>query len=710
MTETASSTLQRLADERAALLCVAELVAGDASPQEVLDAVAAQAAQLVGVEFTTLLRYGPDGATEIVAAHAPPDGIQVGMRSPAAGTGAVQRVFATGRPARIDDLAQAEGRWPRLASALGFRSSAATPVVVQGALWGALVVTGRSGPVPDALHETLTSFAALAGTAIASADARAALRLLVDEQSALRRVAELAARGAGEQEVCDAVVAEASQLMGDAATLVTRFEADGTARVVAARRSPVPIDMTISLDDGTAPLLQWIRRTGRPVRSDDLARTAGAEGAERFGITAAVLVPIIVADVPWGCLTLHTSAREPDPAVDRRLQQFADLAAAAIAGARASRQMRTLAEEQTALRVVAELVAHGATPDEVFAAVAVEASHLLGDQPMTLTRFEGGAELVVVAHRGGPAPVGARIAFEPDTLPHRVAASGRPTRVDDYAVERDAALAAEYGLAAAVAAPVLVEAHVWGMLTATSTDRPLTAGTEDRLEQFAELVGAAIANAESREQLRASRARVVATADDTRRRLQRDVHDGAQQRLVQTLITLKLARDALRRGDGSAVGFVEEALVHAERATTQLRDVVHGILPESLNRGGLPAGIESLVADLPLAVRAHVATPRLSDEVETTAYFVVAEALTNVVKHARARRSTVDVTLDPATSTLHITVGDDGVGGADPARGSGLTGLLDRVAAGDGTLQIVSEPGAGTTIAVALPATARPGA
>src|SRR3954452_14159757 len=132
MSETARSTLQRLADERAALLCIAELVAGDASPQEVLDAVVVQAAHLVDVNFTALLRYEPDGATEVVAVHRPPDGIRVGMRSGATGTGAVQQVFTTGRPARIDDLSKAEGPWPQLAYRLGFRSSAATPVVVQG--------------------------------------------------------------------------------------------------------------------------------------------------------------------------------------------------------------------------------------------------------------------------------------------------------------------------------------------------------------------------------------------------------------------------------------------------------------------------------------------------------------------------------------------------------------------------------------------------
>jgi signal transduction histidine kinase len=239
------------------------------------------------------------------------------------------------------------------------------------------------------------------------------------------------------------------------------------------------------------------------------------------------------------------------------------------------------------------------------------------------------------------------------------------------------------------------------MLGATSTERALPPDTEDRLAQFAEIAGAAIANAEAHEQLIASRRRVVATADETRRRVQRDVHDGAQQRLVQTLVTLKLALEALGDETGVVPDLVAESLATAERANAELGDIVRGILPASLSRGGLRTGLESLIADLKLPVNLHVAVPRLPVETETTAYFVVGEALTNVVKHARANHANVTVAVRGAT--LAIEVRDDGVGGADPQQGTGLMGLFDRVGATRGTLTIVSPPGEGTTLRANLP-------
>jgi signal transduction histidine kinase len=210
----------------------------------------------------------------------------------------------------------------------------------------------------------------------------------------------------------------------------------------------------------------------------------------------------------------------------------------------------------------------------------------------------------------------------------------------------------------------------------------------------------AIVNADHKSKLTASRARVVATADETRRRVQRDVHDGAQQRLVHTIIALKLARDAVLAGK-PPMDLLDEALSNAERASKELRDIVRGILPASLTRGGLRSGLESLVADLALPVSLRVTAPRLSARIETTAYFIVAEAMTNVVKHARATRATVDVFVDG--QSLVIEVGDDGIGGADPQRGTGLTGLLDRVEAGNGTLSVASRSGTGTTVLAILP-------
>jgi signal transduction histidine kinase len=261
-------------------------------------------------------------------------------------------------------------------------------------------------------------------------------------------------------------------------------------------------------------------------------------------------------------------------------------------------------------------------------------------------------------------------------------------------------LATALGVGAGVAVPVTVEGRVWGTLTASTPRSPLPAGSEERLTPFAELVAAAIANAENKSKLTGSRARVVATADETRRRLQRDVHDGAQQRLVHTIIALKLARDALSPDD-PASALLQEGLSNAERANSELRDIVRGILPASLTRGGLRSGLETLVADLAVPVDLAVDAPRLPAHIETTAYFVVAEAMTNVVKHADANRAVVNVRTE--SGMLFIQVRDDGVGGADPAAGTGLTGLFDRVEASDGTLTVTSPAGAGTTIRAVIP-------
>jgi signal transduction histidine kinase len=200
--------------------------------------------------------------------------------------------------------------------------------------------------------------------------------------------------------------------------------------------------------------------------------------------------------------------------------------------------------------------------------------------------------------------------------------------------------------------------------------------------------------------LTASRARVVATADETRRRIQRDVHDSAQQRLVHTLVSLQLAKAALAQGR-SADDLVHEAARHAERAIHDLRDVIRGIMPAALGSGGLAAGLDTLVEDIAVPVDLQVMVPRLPTTLETTGFFVVAEALTNVVKHAGA--SYVDVHVALRNGRLVIDVRDDGRGGADPARGTGLTGLLDRVEAAEGALRVSSPPGLGTTVHVELP-------
>jgi signal transduction histidine kinase len=200
--------------------------------------------------------------------------------------------------------------------------------------------------------------------------------------------------------------------------------------------------------------------------------------------------------------------------------------------------------------------------------------------------------------------------------------------------------------------------------------------------------------------LAASRARIVAEADEERRRVVRDLHDGAQQRLVHTVITLKLAQRAVENEDKDSPALLTEALGNAEQAMAELRELAHGILPAALTQGGLRAGVDALASRMPVPVENGVSVDRLPSAVEATAYFVVAEALTNVAKHAHARHA--EVTARIVDRILGVQVRDDGVGGAR-ADGSGLLGLTDRLAALDGQLRVESPANGGTLVTAAIP-------
>jgi signal transduction histidine kinase len=202
-------------------------------------------------------------------------------------------------------------------------------------------------------------------------------------------------------------------------------------------------------------------------------------------------------------------------------------------------------------------------------------------------------------------------------------------------------------------------------------------------------------------ELTASHARAAAAADEARRRIQRDLHDGAQARLVSTVMALKLARQKLADANAPALDLVDEALAHAEAANSELRELAHGILPAPLSNGGLRGGIDALVSDVPLPVSVDVTREQLPAALEATAYFIVAEALTNAVRHAAARSAQVVALVEDGA--LRLEVRDDGVGGARGDRGSGLLGLRDRAAAVDGELLVDSPPGGGTLVAATLP-------
>jgi signal transduction histidine kinase len=370
-------------------------------------------------------------------------------------------------------------------------------------------------------------------------------------------------------------------------------------------------------------------------------------------------------------------------------------------------ELRLLAEEQAALRRVATLVARGTRPEEVFAAVLEEIGRLLPVDLASMGRYESDGALTFVAAWGTARehlPVGSRRMLSGKNLGTIVFETGRSARIDNYADSASGPIGAavrEAGVNSSLATPIMVEGRLWGVISAGSTvKQPLPADTEARLASFTELVATAISNSEARTELAASRARIVAATDEERRRVVRDLHDGAQQRLIHTIITLKLAQGALQKEGEPVPALLSEALEHAEQATAELRELAHGILPPALTHGGLHAGVEALASRVPVPVENCVLVGRLPVAVEANAYFVVAEALTNVAKHARAGHARVEASVEDGT--VRIEVRDDGVGGARPD-GSGLLGLADRLAVLHGRLRVESPAGGGTLVAATIP-------
>jgi PAS domain S-box-containing protein len=531
-------------------------------------------------------------------------------------------------------------------------------------------------------------------------------RRAAEEQAALRRVATLVAQETAPAALLSAVSREVGEVLGVDATHLGRYEADGTVVSVAewGRYPSVEVGTRFPLDGDSVSAR--VRQTGRPARMDDYRDADGAIAAtlRKVGIHHAIGAPISVAGRIWGVMTATAKDAPLPPGAEARLERFAELIGTAISNAEARREVARLAEEQAALRRVATLVAQGAAADAVFGAVIAEVANLLDASAVTLARYVDEEELVVVARRGlALVGHGERFPLGGTNVTSTVVRTGKPARLDDFAGATGTIgdYARGAGVRSVVAAPVTVEGGIWGVLATIWTGTAVAPeDTEDRLARFAELLHTAIANADNRDQLTASRARVLAAGDEARRRLVRDLHDGAQQRLVHTIMTLKLARRAFREGRGDAEALVEQSLSSAERAIEDLRELSHGILPAALTQHGLRSGIDAFVARMELPVAVDVCRERLPTDIEASAYFIVAEALTNVVKHAGASRATVRVGLD--AGVLTVEVGDDGVGGADPT-GHGLMGVADRVDALGGTLEIRSPAGQGMTLRVELP-------
>jgi PAS domain S-box-containing protein len=703
--------LARLADEQAALRRVATLVAQGLPAEELFAAVTEEVGRLLPVENSAMLRYEVDGSTTIVASWgALADVVLPGMRTPMDGENVTAMVWRTGRPARIDDYATASGALGTRMRELGIGAAAGCPIVVDGRLWGTMIAAQREHePLPAETESRILNFTELVATAMSNAQSRADVHRLVDEQTALRRMATLAAEGVPPSELFGAAVEEVGRLFDADLAGMVQYQTDGTVTATAtwaAEGEHPDVQGRWSLEGDR--LATTISRTGRPAREDDWEHARGpiAEFVRTgLEVRSSVGSPIVVEGQVWGALFVHSKGPPLHRGTELRLTRFTELLATAISNAQARTEVARLAEEQAALRRVATLVAEERPALEVFAAVADEMGRVLRLEDTRMIRYEGEGTGTVVASWGRLAdavPVGTSVSLEGEHASALVYRTGRRARIDDFTNSPGAfaAYLRSLGVRSSVGAPVLVEGRLWGaMITTSLKPDPIPEDTEARMGQFTELVATGISNIEARSDLAASRARIVAAADEERRRVVRDLHDGAQQRLVHTVISLKLARRALEQGDDAA-RLLSDGLDQAERANVELRELAHGILPAVVARGGLRAGVEALASRTPVPVELDVSVDRLPPAVEATAYFVVAEALTNVAKHARARRA--EVTARVEVGELRVQVRDDGVGGARHG-GSGLVGLGDRVAALDGRLRVESPAGGGTLLAASIP-------
>jgi signal transduction histidine kinase len=532
------------------------------------------------------------------------------------------------------------------------------------------------------------------------------LQRLVDEQTALRRVATLVAAGASEVDLVTAVTYEIAQLFdADSATTV-RWEGD-TVRVIGewmaegARPSVLGRVFPYGGDTITPRIVQ----SGAPARiesAEDLRTDFGRERWEELGLQASIGAPIVVDGRVWGVVTAsRTTPDDPfPPGAEHGLGDFAALVAQAIANAEARREIAALADEQAALRRVATLVAGGRPQSEVLDAVTREVGRLFAATDVHVVRWEGVHDEVVVL---GSWNAGKEQRIAPQSRYHPAPGSATISVLETGFSSRADEPSRELGERFAISAPVIVDGRLSAALTALRpSDEPFPAGDEIRLRSFADLVAQSMANLLAREAMRASRARIVRAGDEAREQLERNLHDGAQQRLVAVSISLRMATSKLRTAPDEAAALLTGASDELTHALNDLRELARGIHPAILTERGLGPALEVLAARAPLRVAvANELDERLPPPIEAAAYFVVAESLTNIAKHAEA--SNVEVRVSRRNGIARVEVVDDGVGGADASRGSGLRGLADRVEALDGRLHVVSPPDAGTRVWAEIP-------
>ncbi len=718
--------LAQLAEERAALRRVATLVAGGARPAEVFSAVADELGRLIGAEATFVARvaHAPgergelEGRITVVGSYGRvSDQVPIGFRVKLQPGMIQMAAFQMGRSARISGEQLVTGPFGAIVGKLGVRAAVATPIAVGGRNWGVAVAATSREDFPAGTESRMADFMELAAAmAITHARAEEELRELAGTQAAVRRLATLVARGEPPEAVFAAATREALRHFGGLTAGMIRYEPDGTATVLA---NEGPIDAHVRVGDrweGNPPtgVTATVRHTGRAARLDDYRDVPGAEFYLGQGLRSAAAMPIYVNGQLWGAIAVGSGEPLP-PDAEQRMSEFTDLVATAVANAQARMELRGFADEQAALRRVATLVARAAPPEEVFASVTAEVGRVLSADLAGMSRYEpDGAHTVVGVWTGSdaalPVPGCTRLSPGGRNVASLVFETGRPARIDDYADGSGTAadLARGLGVRASVGVPISVEGRLWGVVMVSSRHALLPADTEARLADFTELVATALANAEAKAALTASRTRIVAAADQARRRIERDLHDGIQQRLVSLGLGLRLAQSMVPAGLSELETEVGRVADELTGVVEDLREMARGIHPAILSEGGLGPALRTLARRAAIAVELDAPVmERLSEPIEVAAYYAVSEAVTNATKHAHA--SVVRVAAEERDDRLRLSVRDDGGGGADPARGSGLIGLKDRIEALGGTFSVRSPAGGGTTVSCELPVVAGSG-
>jgi PAS domain S-box-containing protein len=544
-------------------------------------------------------------------------------------------------------------------------------------------------------------------------------RALAEEQAALRRVATLVATRVAPEDVFATVTEEVGQLLPVSSSSMDRYDRDGLFTTVAAWSTTAPAFPVGGrwLPEGKN-VTTLVLETGRPARIDSFADASGPVGvtAREAGYRSAIGTPIIVEGRFWGVMTAASTAERSLPTdTEGRLASFTELVATAIANAESRAALGQLADQQAALRRVATLVAEGVPPTKVFSALSDEVSLLIDAEFALIGRLEADGWVLALAVSGTAADqslLGTKFEPEAGSAIAAVRETGRSARIDGYGDE--SAPFRLVGIRSGVAVPIVVEGSLWGVIAIGTVRERFPDDAGERLAEFTHLAATAIANAENRSELAASRARIVAASDETRRRIERDLHDGTQQRLVSLGLVLRLAESTLSAESEETRRTIARVAGELDNAITELRELSRGIHPAILSEGGLEPALRTLArrSAIPVELDA-VIDQRLPEPIEVAAYYVVSEALANATKHANASR--VKVEAEGRDGSFRLSIRDDGIGGADPAGGSGLVGLRDRVEALGGSIEISSPPGQGTHVAVRLPlefdmAVAEPGA